>query len=529
VRSKEVEDREFKVEGKRLEGTLAPSVTGSTASPKILIIGGGMAGLACGSYLQMNGYRTEILEASAVPGGLCSAWNRGPYIFDGCLRWLVGTQPSSAFYRIWQELGAIAGRKIVNHDEVVRIEGADGRVLSVPADLDKLGHEFKRVAPEDAALIDQLLRAAKCCAPLEPPLEKPLELMTIFEKMKLGFAYLPMLPVIGHWKNLLITAYLKKYRNPFLREALLALAGDERVSALVLVMLLAFRSRLNTGFVVGGSQAFIRAIADRYARLGGMVRPHAQVVSVTVEQGRATGVRCADGTIAQGSTVVSCADGHATIFKMLDGRFVNKRILYVYRTCDLFPALIQISLGIGKTFMDAPHCLNLPLPQPLVVDNQTQHHRMEVTVFASDSALCPEGKTIMIVRLSSRCDYWMNLRHHRPDGYKMEKETILQKIICILDHRFPGLAQRVEFSDVATPATFVRHTGNWQGSYEGWLPTPRILGRRIPRTLPGLEDFYMAGQWVEPGGGLPSAALSGRYVAQMICARDGRAFTTTEP
>ena len=64
----------------------------------------------------------------------------------------------------------------------------------------------------------------------------------------------------------------------------------------------------------------------------------------------------------------------------------------------------------------------------------------------------------------------------------------------------------------------MRYTGNWQGSYEGWLPTPRILGRRIPYTLPGLKDFYMAGHWVVAGGGLPSAALSGRYVAQMICA-----------
>lgn len=101
--------------------------------------------------------------------------------------------------------------------------------------------------------------------------------------------------------------------------------------------------------------------------------------------------------------------------------------------------------------------------------------------------------------------------------------------MAILDKRFPGLAENVDRSDIATPATFVRYTGNWQGSYEGWLPTPRILGRRIPYTLPGLEDFYMAGHWVVAGGGLPSAALSGRYVAQMICAHRGKVFAATEP
>jgi phytoene dehydrogenase-like protein len=89
------------------------------------------------------------------------------------------------------------------------------------------------------------------------------------------------------------------------------------------------------------------------------------------------------------------------------------------------------------------------------------------------------------------------------------------------------LARHVEQADLATPATYEHWTGNWQGSYQGWLPTPRILGRRLPYTLPGLENFYMAGQWVETGGGLPPSALSGRYVTQLICARDSKVFTAT--
>jgi len=163
------------------------------------------------------------------------------------------------------------------------------------------------------------------------------------------------------------------------------------------------------------------------------------------------------------------------------------------------------------------------------VDDKTRHSRMEVETFGSNSALCPEGKTVMTVRLSSLCEYWINLRNNSPGRYKAEKESILRAVIDVLDGRFPGLAQHLECSDIATPATFVRYTGNWQGSYEGWLPTPRILGRRIPYTLPGLKDFYMAGHWVVAGGGLPSAALSGRYVAQMICARDGKVFAATKP
>ena len=43
----------------------------------ILIIGGGIAGLAAGCYARMNGYRAKIFEMHSLPGGLCTAWERG--------------------------------------------------------------------------------------------------------------------------------------------------------------------------------------------------------------------------------------------------------------------------------------------------------------------------------------------------------------------------------------------------------------------------------------------------------------------
>jgi hypothetical protein len=49
------------------------------------------------------------------------------------------------------------------------------------------------------------------------------------------------------------------------------------------------------------------------------------------------------------------------------------------------------------------------------------------------------------------------------------------------------------------------------------------------KTLPGLESFYMAGQWMQEGGSLPPAAMSGRDVMQVICKQDKRRLTTTVP
>ena len=499
----------------------------AAAGEPVVIIGGGVAGLACGCYLQMNGYRTTILESHSVPGGLCAAWERGPYLFDGCLRWLVGTDPSSSFHQIWHELGVLPGARVIDHPEFLRVEGENGTTLSLSADLNQLARDCRRISPADAARVDTLVAAARRCAPLDPPLEKPLELMSGLEKMKLLGGVLPMLPVILRWKRWTLTAYLERYQSPFLREALMAVAGEGRMSALVLVMILGWRSRRNAGYVVGGSRAIVQALSQRYLRLGGKLRCGVEAAAVQVEDHRATGVRCADGTTVPASTVISCADGQATLFRLLEGRYLNRALRHAYEHFAVFPGLVQASFGINQSLPEVPHALSLPLSSPLRVDDITCHDRLEVSLVGPESGLCPPGKTIMTIRLFSRYEYWANLRDRQPEAYEQAKTALLAQFIQILERRFPGTAARVEFTDLATPATFARFTGNWQGSFQGWLPTPQILGQRLPRTLPGLKNFYMAGQWVEPGGGLPSAALSARYVAQLLCGRDGQVFAAT--
>ncbi len=73
-------------------------------SKKVIIIGAGIAGLSAGCYLQLNGYDTEIFELHNLPGGLCTSWKRGNYIFDGCIRWVVGSGPANNYYHLWDEL-----------------------------------------------------------------------------------------------------------------------------------------------------------------------------------------------------------------------------------------------------------------------------------------------------------------------------------------------------------------------------------------------------------------------------------------
>ena len=130
----------------------------------------------------------------------------------------------------------------------------------------------------------------------------------------------------------------------------------------------------------------------------------------------------------------------------------------------------------------------------------------------------------------SNYEYWKNLSQD-PDRYKAEKEQLADQVVAQLDKRFPGLADQVEMRDVATPMTYERYTGNWKGAYQGWLPSTKTvsISTSMNKTLPGLANFYMAGQWIMPGGGLPTTVLSGRYVTQIICNQDKKPFVTTTP
>jgi phytoene dehydrogenase-like protein len=99
-------------------------------------------------------------------------------------------------------------------------------------------------------------------------------------------------------------------------------------------------------------------------------------------------------------------------------------------------------------------------------------------------------------------------------------------VVAILERRLPGVRARIETIDVSTPASVVRFTGNWKGSMEGFLPTPGSLFASRRQTLPGLGGFLRVGQWVSPGGGLPTGLMTARAAIQHLCRRDGVAFLT---
>ena len=146
------------------------------------------------------------------------------------------------------------------------------------------------------------------------------------------------------------------------------------------------------------------------------------------------------------------------------------------------------------------------------------------------AATAPRAARAGLARLESDYDFWAALARE-PELYAAEKRRVAETVQSILKERFGELLDHVEEVDVATPITWERFSGNWRGAYEGWLPTRGAMVRGLMggmrKTLPGLDNFYMVGQWTVPGGGLPGVAPAARALVQRLCRQDGKRFVTT--
>jgi len=499
---------------------------------RVLIIGAGIAGLSAGCYLRMNGYETRIFELHDKPGGLCTSWKRKGYTIDGCIHWLVGSGPSSPFHRIWRELGAVQGREIVNYDEFVRYELPDGRMVRLHVDPDKLAANFKEIAPEDEKAIDEfasLIRKAAAIKQREEDILVPPELRGFFGGIGAFFRFLPLMGTFGPLFKLDHKAYVEKFRNPDLRTALLAVFPTD-ISAFGLPLTLAGMYQGDSGYPVGGSLEFARAIERRYTGLGGEISYNSRVTEILVENDTAVGVRLADGAEHRGDYVVSAADGHATFFDLLGGRYMSDEQKRYFKELPIFDPLVFVAFGVKRTFDEFPPLTSGIIfrpSRPLEMGKRTFEH-INLIFENFDPTLAPAGSTVVKTMFESDHDWWKARAADRA-VYEEEKEKIARQVLERLEERFPGISSQVEMTDVATPLTFERYTGNWQGGMEGWKMTPGNMRTKMKRTVPGLKNFRMIGQWVSPGGGLPPAGSDGRHLAMILCKQDGIEFHAEEP
>jgi phytoene dehydrogenase-like protein len=487
----------------------------------VLIIGAGIGGLATGCYAQANGYRTTIVEMHTAPGGVCTSWMRNGFTFDGCLHNLAGSNPSSPLHMIWQELGVVPAVKMHAYKELVRVEHAGGEPLKVYASLDKLERMLMRLSPVDAATIAQLIRDARKMSQFDI---LGLAAATPWERIKTLTGALPLLIKYG---GVTLDKFALRFKDPFLREAFPRLIYDwPQQSMLMLLSFLAALDKGNFGWPAGGSSALAHAIERRFVTLGGDIRYQMKAKSILVENNRAVGVLFSDGSELRADIVVSNAYGPATIYDMLGGQYTNRAIRNYYAAPeDRVEMGIHVGLGVARSFPEEPHAVVLRLDPPVEIDDEVRR-TLYLQTFAYDASLAPAGKSVIKVLLPTSYNRWASLhRTHR--DYQTAKDRVAQAVIAQLAKRFDGIEHQIEVMDVATPMTFAGYTGSGRGFKFSMKQMVLALfaGRKLSQSLPGLENFYMVGQWAGMPG-VPLVAAMGRDVVRQMCNRDGRRFAT---
>ena len=488
---------------------------------KIVVIGGGVAGLSSGIYAQMNGYDTEIVEMHTVAGGQCTAWTRKGYRFDYCLHWLVGTARGD-LNSIWKETNVLNGEtNIIDHEIHTRMVNDKGEDFIIYSDIDQWENYLIKIAPEDERSIRKMCKSMRKGGSFEPT-----DSGSGFKgKIKKYLSYLkiiPLLPIFIKYGRKNCNDYFKElnFKNPRLTYFLNETYGSRNFSAVAFIMMLGWFHKKNAGYITGGSLPMAKRMTDRFLDLGGKLALGKRVDKIIVENNTAKGVVLSDGRVISADYVIGAADGYNTIFNMLGGTYVSDEIRKAYETWDLFTPFVQVSFGL-KTVIPAEYPLQNFIGDQKMIGSTELKYGFSLMNYAYDFTMAPEGKSVMVMRFESPWEFWNDLKS---EEYKAEKKQIETDATAVLESIYPELAGKIEVVDVATPITNVRYTGVWKGSYEGFSPSASNITKHLGNTLPGLDNFYMAGQWLFPGGGLPPSVLSGKTAIRKICKNDNKSF-----
>jgi phytoene dehydrogenase-like protein len=486
---------------------------------KIVIIGGGVAGLSAGIYARLNGFEAEIMEMHSVTGGQCTAWDRKGYRFDYCLHWLVGTR-KGPFNEIWKETDVLNDSvKIVDHEVHTKIFSDDGKEFILYTDLNRWEEYLCKLAPEDKMKIKKMCNDMRKSAFLKPYSDPP-GLRKISHTITSLIGMLPVMILFMKYGRKSCDEYFRKigFTNETLKYFFNSIYGSRDFSALAFIMMFAWFNQKNAGYLIGGSLPMAKRMTKRYLDLGGKLITGAKVDRIVVENDNAKGVILSGGNEISADYVISAADGHSTIYGMLGGKYLTGKIKNAYENWDLFTPIVQVSFGI-KRKIESEVPVETWIVQDQLIGRTKTIHGYSVMNYYFDATMAPEGKSVIVMRFDSPWDLWKDID---AGEYKKEKEQIEKDARAILEKRYPGISENIEVCDVATPVTDVNYTGVWKGSYEGFMPTSRNLMDNISPVIPGLKKFYMAGQWLFPGGGLPPAGQSGKWAVQYICKEEGK-------
>lgn len=485
----------------------------------VIIIGGGLAGMSAGCYALLNGYRTTIVEHNLALGGVCTAWPRGQYLIDGCIHWLTG----GAYQRVYEELEILPAVQLRTLDTWATYSDVrDGFELPFTRDLENFFTRLEEAAPEDAAEIGRMRQGVReLMKELPVPLHAA-EVMTLRDSMRSAWEMRGALGTLMHFRKPLgvwMREHLKSARLQRVFTRMLPAGAP----AMFLLMVLGYLEQGYLSRPIGGTAAFRDALERTYRSRGGEVLLNTTVDEVLVSGDRANGVRLSDGSELSADCVISTASAPETVLRLLGGQFDAAQTRQRMEHWQMLGPIVLASFGVAQPYTQKPALWMIDGVAPFSIGTGARDH-LYVRVCNDDPCYAPPGHSVVQTMLETDYEFWAK----RGARYNAEKDATAALALSQLEPFFPELRASVRVTDIATPLSFWQHTRSWLGAYEGWMPCDGSMFSRVHKTLEGLFGFYMAGQWVEPGGGVPTAVTSGRQVIELLCRDDQRPFVMAQ-
>lgn len=488
---------------------------------KLAIIGGGVSGLTAGIYAQMSGMESTVYEQHSIAGGELTGWERQGCHIDNCVHWLVGTAPESDIHNTWLETGALTGEpgSVIQNEAFFRVVDGNGNVLNLWQDLDRLRDDMIAVSAADRELIDEFIADTKLYRCVDMPATKPYEQLGLLETLRLAKKMKPVAKRHRVLSKISIPEYAARFRSPLIRLMLNAYFPYQyNVSSLMYV--LAHFSMGNAALPRGGSLAMARRIEERYGELGGTVRTRHRAEKIVIDNGKARQIIFDNGTTIQPDYIICACDASITYKQLIGKEYMDKKFRMWYTFGRKYPVHSSVNLYLK---IDDP-CTDLPDTtifqcRPYTVGG-TETQQVLLKCYNSEPEFAPAGcclcQTIHL-QYASEYEFWVRLRRSDPAAYRREKQRVANEVIARIEEYMPRLKGKVSCVESVTPASFERFCGAYCGSYMGFILTPHAPKVISRGTVKGVDNIYLASQWLQPPGGLPNAHLAGKFAVQRLC------------
>ena len=492
---------------------------------KIIIIGAGISGLSSGIYALDNGFDVEIYEKHYMSGGECTGWYRDGLFIDGCAHWLIGTSPKSYFYSMWRHVGAITDSTIIHPNEYFLRYHFGNETLTIYSHLDELEKELLRIAPDDKGIIKHIIKRIKAYSKIVVPTSKPIDMMNIFELMRLGIRMLPIVKPYFKSKKESLEELSNKIKSPFLKTAIYHILANKKYNTHSFYYTMGCLAKDDGGTLEGGSLKMAKRIEEKYKSLGGKLFLNSPVKRIVVENNVAKGIELDDGRIIYGDYIISSVDLHYTFSHLLDEKYMLKSYKNMFKNKEeyLLNSSLFLAFKLNKIepMLYKTECFNI---SPIDVGGKI-YESMRIRGHSYDKTI---DSNVITVLFHSSYGVYKYLKGLSKEDYLAFKKDFGERIRKEIINQTSLGDEDIKLIDVATPLTYERYTNAYKGSYMSFLTTKWSRGLIEPNYSRKLKHFVLAGQWIMPPGGLPIALMSGKYAIVRIAKLNKQKFINKE-